>query len=137
MWDENAHLVPRIRAALEIKQPPIAVILDDPTHTEWTPLDYKLVKAYYIRENMMVGNVPIYWDQSDRVTFSIKTGTSKSRAAIERWEKKMSEKKTKEYGKFGYPVPQTIDGGPLPTLDEWAEEQARKTGTDGPKSKWG
>lgn len=92
------------------------------------------MKAYHIREGFLVGNVPIYWDQSDRVTFDVKTGISKSKAATERWERQQEKKNASGNGVkptpglFAYPVPRTVDGGPLPTLEEWAEEKARKAG---------
>lgn len=95
-------------------------------------MDLKLIKAFHIREDMLVGNVPIYWDQSDRVAFDIKTGISKSKAATERWERQQ-EKKNKNGtqstpGLFAYPVPRTVDGGPMPTLEEWVAEKAAKQG---------
>lgn len=102
--------------------------MNDPTHTEYTALDYKLAKAYHIREDMLVGNVPIYWDQSERVAFDVKTTISKSEAAMERWRKRMEKATNKSPGLMGYPVPRTTDGGPLPTLEEWQQEQAEKQG---------
>ena len=120
--------------------PPVAVLLDDPDHREYTAMDFKLMKAFHIREDMMVGNVPIYWDQSDRVAFDVKTGISKSKAATERWERQQEKKNsgpnpTKPTpGLFAYPVPKTIDGGPLPTLQEWIEEKAAKAGRDRPQA---
>lgn len=96
-------------------------------------MDLKLIKAYHIREDMMIGNVPIYWDQSDRVSFDVKTGISKSKAATERWERQQEKKNANNKagttpGLFAYAVPRTIDGGPLPTLEEWAAEKAAKQG---------
>lgn len=113
---------------MDLKLPPVGVILNDPTHKEWTSLDLRLAKAYHIREDFLVGNIPVYLDQSDRVVFDVKTVVSKSRAAMSRWEERQSKSKNKNPGLMGYPVPRTTDGGPMPTLEEWLEEQAKKKG---------
>lgn len=80
----------------------------------------------------MVGSVPVYWDQSDRVTFDVNKGKSKSRAKIqaaERRSQKAAENSPEQLdGVYFYAVPRTMDGGPLPTYEEWVEEQARKRG---------
>lgn len=125
--DENAWLLPRIRAALDAKVPPSAIILRDPGHTEYDEWDLKLIAAYHIHEDFMVGTVPVYWDQSDRVAFDVKTGHSKSRAALDR-KQELDSKKNVKPGTYYYVVPRTIDGGPLPTREEWAAEQAAKRG---------
>lgn len=102
-------------------------IMDDPDHRELTLLDIRLLKALEIYENMLNNDgIPIYWDRSDRVVFEVETQTSKSRAAIEKKEEKAAEGNSKNYGKSFYAVPKTIDGGPLPTLEEFLEEQAKK-----------
>lgn len=62
------------------------------------------------------------------MSFDVKTVVSKSKAAMGRWEKKMEKSTNKNPGLMGYPVPRTIDGGPLPTLEEWLEEEAAKKG---------
>jgi hypothetical protein len=72
--------------------------------------------------------VPIWWDESDRVTFDAKARFSKSRAAIERAQEADSKKKSKSYGKYYIAEPKVMDGGEMPTRAEWAEEQDRKRG---------
>lgn len=120
--------MPRIRAAVRSGLPPLAVILEEPGR-DWTRWDFRLVKAYQIRKDMMNGSgVPIYWDRSDRVQFDVGVSFSKSRAALDRAEEREREAKNapKSYGKAFYPIPITTDGGPLPTLEEWLEEQEKK-----------
>ena len=102
-------------------------IMDDPEHREYTRWDIVLATGYEIHKSMMNGDgMPLHWDRSDRVVFDVKSYVSKSRAAIERAEEKAMESKTKNYGKVFYAVPRTRDGGPLPTLDEFNEEQRQR-----------
>lgn len=72
--------------------------------------------------------VPIWVDESDRVTFDAKARFSKSRAAIERAQEADSKKKSKSYGKYYIAEPRVMDGGEMPTRDEWIDEQERKRG---------
>lgn len=72
--------------------------------------------------------IPIWWDESERVTFDVKGRVSKSRAAIERAQQKDSKKKNPTPGLYYTAKPRTIDGGPLPDRDEWLEEQKAKEG---------
>ena len=94
---------------------------------KWTRWDFKLVKALELYDDMMAGGAhPVYIDRSDRVRFEIKSYTSKSKAVLDRAEERAANSKSKNYGKILYTVPETIDGGPLPTLDEFLAEQAEK-----------
>ena len=90
--------------------------------------DYRLFKAHYILEDWYRDGIPVWWDESDRVTFDAKARFSKSRAAIERAQEADGKKKTKAYGKYYVTEPRVVDGGELPTRDEWLEEQERKKG---------
>lgn len=72
--------------------------------------------------------IPIWVDESDRVTFDAKARFSKSRAAIERAQEADGKKKSKSYGKYYTAEPRVMDGGDMPTRDEWLEEQERKRG---------
>lgn len=78
----------------------------------------------------MNGSFPIWIDESDRVTFDVKKKISKSRAALDRDEIATSKKKSYKPvpGQYTFAVPRTIDGGPMPSFLEWAEEQANKQG---------
>jgi hypothetical protein len=125
--DANAWLVPRIRAALDAKVPPTAIILRDPDRKEYGSWDLRLAAAFHIYEDLMRGNIPVYWDESDRVAFDVKTGVSKSKAAIQRKEEQV---KKPVPGQYFYAVPRTIDGGPLPTYEEWIAERKAKQGVD-------
>lgn len=94
---------------------------------EWTRWDYRLVKALELYDDMKAGTgIPIYWDRSDRVRFETKAFTSKSKAALDRAEESAQKGNAKNFGKVFYVVPETIDGGPLPTLQDWLEEEAEK-----------
>jgi hypothetical protein len=108
--------------------PPTAVIFSDPSHKEWTVWDYRLIKAHYLLEDWYRDGIPIWWDESDRVTFDAKARFSKSRASIERAQESDSKKKSKSYGKYYTAEPRVMDGGDMPTRDEWIEEQQRKRG---------
>lgn len=118
-------MIPRIRAAIEINHPPLAVILEEPGR-DWTFWDYRLIKGYLIYKDLMVGGVPIQWDRSERTVFDVGVTFSKSRAALDRAEEQESKSKEKSYGKSFYPIPRTKDGGPLPTLEEWLAERAER-----------
>jgi hypothetical protein len=73
--------------------------------------------------------VPIWWDESDRVTFDAKARVSKSRAAIERAQEADGKKKSKAHGRYFVAEPRVMDGGEMPTRDEWLAEQESKKGT--------
>lgn len=88
--------------------------------------DYRLIKAHYILKDWYRDGVPLWWDESDRVTFDAKARTSKSRAAIERAQEADSKKKKKSYGKYWVAEPRLMDDGDFPTREEWLEEQDRK-----------
>jgi len=106
--------------------PPLAFIFESPKH-EWGMWDIRLAKAVEIYDNIMTGGVPIYWDRSDRVTFTTGSFISKSKAALDRAEEKAREGKAKNYGKVFYPIAKSNDDNPiLPTMEEWMEEQAKK-----------
>jgi len=108
-------------------------LLRDPAHKEYNAWDLKLAAAYHIRESLIVeGGIPIYWDQSDRVAFDVKKGKSKSRARVQAAERQ-AQKAAKNNpaaldGLYFYAVPRTIDGKPLPTYEEWAEEKRKLEG---------
>ena len=70
--------------------------------------------------------VPVWWDESDRVTFDAVARVSKSRAAIERAQEKASKGKSQVHGRYFVAEPKVLDGGAFPTRDEWLEEQAKK-----------
>ena len=53
---------------------------------------------------------------------------SKSRAAIERAQEADGKKKSKSYGRYFIAEPRVMDGGEMPTREEWLEEQERKKG---------
>lgn len=102
-------------------------ILEDPDHSEWTMWDMRLVKGLQLHDDIRNGTgIPIYWDRSDRVVFETEHYISKSQAALDRAEEKARDSKAKNYGKIFYAVPKTTDGGPLPTFQEWTEEQEKK-----------
>ena len=90
--------------------------------------DYRLIKAHYILEDWYRDGVPLWWDESDRVTFDAKARVSKSRAAIERAQEADGKKKSKSYGRYFVAEPRLMDGDEMPTRAEWLEEQEAKSG---------
>ena len=83
--------------------------------------------------------IPIWIDESERITFDAVPRVSKSRAAIERAEEKASKKKGNSYGRYFTAKPRVIDGGEMPTRDEWLQQEMAKQGKnidnrpDGPR----
>lgn len=90
--------------------------------------DYRLFKAHYILEDWYRDGIPIWWDESDRVTFDAKARISKSRASIERAQEADSKKKSKSYGRYFVAEPRLMDGDEMPTREEWLQEQENKKG---------
>jgi hypothetical protein len=89
-----------LKAAAGIGHPPTAVIFSNPKHKKWTMWDYRLIKAHYILQDWYRDGVPLWWDESDRVTFDAKARFSKSRASIERAQEADSKKKSKSFLEF-------------------------------------
>jgi hypothetical protein len=104
------------------------MIFNDPLHEKWDEWDYKLFKAHYILEDWYRDGIPLWWDESDRVTFDAKPRVSKSKASIERAQEANAKKKSKSYGIYFTVEPRLMDGEEMPTRDEWLEEQAAKQG---------
>jgi hypothetical protein len=104
------------------------MIFNDPSHKEWTVWDYKLYKAYFMKEDWYRDGIPVWWDESDRVAFDAEPRISKSRAAIEKAQEKASKAKTQTHGRYYIAKPRVIGGGELPTRDEWIQEQEIKSG---------
>lgn len=101
--------------------------------------DYRLLKAQYIIDEWYRDGIPIWWDESERVTFTAESRVSKSRAAVERAQEKAGKSKSVVHGRYFIAKPQVMDGGEMPTRDEWFEEQQNKSGlknkviNDGPQ----
>ncbi len=127
-----------LRAAVQSGQPPQAVIFNDPSHKKWDEWDYKLFKAHFIKEDWYRDGIPIWWDESERVAFTAKPRVSKSRAAIERAQESSTKNNKKPVpGRYFIAEPAVVDGGDFPTRDEWLEEQAAKTKSSAPVTKFG
>ena len=100
--------------------------------------DYRLLKAHFLLQDWYRDGIPIWWDESERVTFNAKARVSKSRAAIERAQESATKGNKKSVpGRYFVAEPVVIDGGEFPTRDEWMEEQAKKNGTQQAVSKFG
>ena len=117
-----------IEAAIAVGKPPTAMIYSDPTHVDWTVWDYRLVKAHFMLKNWYREGVPIWWDESDRVTFDAKSRVSKSRAAIERAQEKAGKAKNPTPGRYFVAEARVMDDGDFPTREEWLLEQKIKSG---------
>jgi hypothetical protein len=126
-----------LKAAVSSGQPPIAVIMSDPKHKEWTLWDYRLLKAHYVIQDWYRDGIPVWWDESERVAFDAKPRISKSRAAVERAQEAATKGNKKAvHGRYFITEPKVIDGGEFPTRDEWLEEQSRKTSESKPVTKF-
>lgn len=127
-----------LKAAVHVGHPPTAVIFSDPSHTEWTVWDYRLIKAHFLLEDWYRDGIPVWWDESDRVTFDAVARVSKSRAAIERAQDAASGKGKKSVpGRYFIAEPRVMDGGEMPTRQEWIDEQMLKRGDNNVQTKWG
>lgn len=99
--------------------------------------DYRLLKAHYIISDWYRDGIPVWWDESDRVTFDAVGRISKSKAAIERAQEASQGKNKKSVpGRYFIAEPRLMEGDEMPTREEWLEEQTKKTRGSGP-SKWG
>lgn len=127
-----------MKAAVASGQPPTAVIFSDPSHKEWTMWDYRLIKAHFMVQDWYRDGIPIWWDESERVSFDAKPRISKSRAAVERAQEASTKGSKKAVpGRYFVTEPKVIDGGEFPTRDEWLEEQAAKNKQAAPVTKFG
>jgi hypothetical protein len=127
-----------LRVADKTSQRPIAVLLQDHyagfrdsfTHTVdgepvWTDWDYALATALQLIEDHTdaeTGHL-VWIEQSDRVTFDATRFVKKSVAATER---KTNGKNYKaQPGERWRTRPVVMNGGDMPTMTEWYEEQAK------------
>lgn len=93
--------------------------------------DYRLLKAQYIIDEWYRDGIPVWWDESERVAFEAKGRTSRSRAAIERAQENATKGNKKAVpGRYFIAEPVVIDGGELPTRDEWIAEQEILSGNN-------
>lgn len=89
-----------------------------------------MLKAAQFAEDFSREGVPVWWDESDRVNFTVKRKTSRSRQAVERATEQ--DAKNKNHGRYYVPVPEANDNGAgvLPTFAEWLEDQAALNGLE-------
>lgn len=114
---------------MDANLPPKQVIFNDPTHTEYDFWDLRLLKAAFFAKDFIREGVPIWWDESDDVTFEVERKTSRSRAAVQRAEDSDNKgDKKAPPGRYYIPVPRTRGGASFPTFSEWIEDQERKKG---------
>ena len=81
--------------------------------------------------------MPVWWDESDRVTFDAVARVSKSRAAVERAQESAGKQKKNVPGRYFIAEPRLIYGEEMPTRAEWVEEQSKKFSNSQPVSKFG
>lgn len=87
------------------------------------------MKAYFFQLDFVRDGIPVWWDESDDVFFETEKKISRSRAAVKRAEDSESGKdKSPPPGRYYIPVPKTRGGAPLPTFEDWINEQERKKG---------
>lgn len=87
------------------------------------------MKAYHFAESFIRDGIPIWWDESDDVRFEAEGRISRARAAVERAQKRESDKNKEPVpGRYFIPVPKPLGGGGFPSFADWIEEQERKKG---------
>ena len=128
-WDECKPFYSFIRAAVEAGLPPKQVIFSNPKHKEYDFWDLRLLQAYYFAQDFTRNGIPVWWDESNDVVFEVKKKVSRSKAAVDRAEKRdaKGDKGSKD-GVYYVPVPKTRGGAPFPTFEAWASEQSRLSG---------
>lgn len=124
-----------IEASIAYGKPPCQFILEDPGWKKWTKWDLRIANAFQVAKDAETNGWPAHIDQSPRVKFEVKERKSKSQEALDRYQhaerKRMEGKKnaTPKFGVIPVVLPVTIDGGPMPTRQEWIEEQREKNQT--------
>lgn len=86
------------------------------------------MKAHFLIQDWYRDGIPIWVDESDRVAFDAVARVSKSRAAVDRAQEAQQKKKKTTPGLYFIPEVRIMDGGEMPTREEWLQEQARKRG---------
>lgn len=86
------------------------------------------MKAHFLIQDWYRDGIPIWVDESDRIAFDAVARVSKSRAAVDRAQEAQQKKKKSTPGLYFIPEPRVMDGGEMPTRQEWVDEQARKRG---------
>jgi hypothetical protein len=129
--EEESWMRLRVEAATANGKPPVQFILGDPKWKRWSKWDIAIANAYHMLAHYEVNGYPVWIDSSPRVSFETKERKSRSQEQLDIWqnkERKRLEKKgaKPKFGVSPYVVPRTLDGGPLPTKQEWVE--AQKTG---------
>jgi len=105
------------------------IFYEQPTDP-WTPYDFKLLEAYQILQdetcNQCGNPIWICHSTDSNVTFKMQSSTCFAVRAEQRWaedKKRLSKGKKKEWepapGEDWFPVPETVDGGPFPTRDDF------------------
>lgn len=92
----------------------------------WTDWDYSLATALQLVEDYTdseTGHL-VFVEQSERVTFDATKYIKKSVAKVERMTNGKNYKATP--GERWRTKPVVMDGGEMPTLTEWLEEQRKK-----------
>jgi hypothetical protein len=115
------------------------VILSDPSHKEWTVWDYRLIKAYHLKQGFMSGNFPVWLDRDENVWFESKSFVSRSEAVIEDAQEKDQKSGGTKGKKFYATIKGTRNGEPLPTMRDFLEKQALARGQKSsmpPKEEW-
>jgi len=120
--------VTKVRAAIENKIKPTAILFQEQPSEPWTKFDFLLLEAYQMLQDetcAQCGN-PIWICRNEFATnigFKIKEIKCFARAELERHnelqEKKNSKKKT--YGTQEVPLPYTYDNGEFPSRASYLE----------------
>ena len=112
----------KLRAAIENKIRPSAMLFHEQPDLPWTKFDFLLLEAYQMLQDetcSMCGN-PIWICRNEYATnvgFKIKSSKCFAKAELDRHQEKESKKKNKnkKHGEQEYIVAYAYDGGDMPT----------------------
>jgi hypothetical protein len=114
--------VVKLRAAIENKIRPSAMLFHEQPDLPWTKFDFLLLEAYQTLQDetcSMCGN-PIWVcrnEFADNVGFKIKSAKCFAKAELDRHQEReeKKKKKNKKHGEQEYVLAYAYDGGELPT----------------------
>lgn len=130
----------KLRAAIENKIRPSAMLFHEQPDLPWTKFDFLLLEAYQMLQDetcSMCGN-PIWIcrnEYANNVGFKVKSAKCFAKAELDKHQERESKKKSKnkKHGEQEYILAYAYDGGELPTrmsyLNAIADSIAESTDT--------
>lgn len=129
---QNQHVIRKIRAALNAKIRPSALVYGEAVEKPWSTKDKMLVEAYQILEDEKCpecGNpIWICRNEDSNIQFKVRKTTCYGKRRMDEHRTDLKSMSTKEknkarqdWGKIEWPEPFTLDETPLPTRREFFE----------------